>query len=103
MVLGNINPAIIPDETIIHLHAAVVVKGTGNSVIPKMNVPGGCFYAPMGLLDGWHDHGSEVLWGQDYYLVIVVLSLVVVCLSREKVCLLVCSASFMMKGKVVFC
>ncbi len=61
------------------------------------------FYAPMGLLKGWHDHGSEVLWRQNYYLVIVILSLVVVRSSREKVCFLVGGTSFMMKGKVVFC
>ncbi len=103
MVTGNVDPAVVPDETIIHLHAAVMVEGASDGVIPEINIPGGSFYALMGFLYGWHDHGSDVFWQQNYYLVVVILSLIVVCLSGEKVCLLVGSTGFMMKGKVVFC
>ncbi len=63
MVSWNINSVIVPNETVIHFHAAIMVEGTGDDVIPEMNVLGGSFYAPMGFLNGWHDHGSEVLWG----------------------------------------
>ncbi len=103
MIPGNINPAIISDETVVHFHAAVMIERAGDSVVPKVNVSGGSFYASMGFFDGGHNHGPEVLWRQDYYLIVVILSLVVVCSSREKVCLLVGCAGFMMKGEMVFC
>ncbi len=103
MVSRDIDSAIIPDESVIHFHAAVVIEGSGNGVIPEVNVSGGCFYASMGFFNGRHDHGFEMFWGQDYYLVIVVLSLVVVCSSRKKVCFLVRGTGFVMKGKMVFC
>ncbi len=88
---------------VIHFHATVMIERAGESVVPKVNVSGGSFYASMGFFDGGHNHSPKVLWRQDYYLIIVVLSLVVVCSLREKVCLLVGCASFMMKGEMVFC
>ncbi len=103
MVSRNVNSAIVPDESVIHLHTAVVIEGPSNGVIPKVNVSGGCLYASMGLFNGQHDHSFEMFWGQDYYLVIVVLSLVMICLSRKKVCFLVHGTGFMMKGEMVFC
>ncbi len=69
MVSRDVNSAIVPDESVIHLHAMVMIEGSSNSVIPKVNVSGGCFYASMGLFNGRHDHGFEMFWGQDYYLV----------------------------------
>ncbi len=102
MVSWNVNSAVVPDEAIVHFHATIVVEGTGDHVVPKVNVPGGGFHALMGFFNGGHDHRLKVLWGQDYHLIIVILSLIVVCSSREKVCLLVGSAGFMMKGEMVF-
>ncbi len=103
MISGDIDPAVIPDETIIHFHAVVMIERASDSVVSKVNISGGGFYASMGFFNGGHDHSSEVLWRQDYYLIIVILSLVMVCLSREKVCLLIGCTSFVMKGEMVFC
>ncbi len=103
MISRDVNSAIVPDESVIHLHAAVMIEGSNNGVIPEVNVSGGSFYASVGFFDGWHDHGFEMFWGQDYYLVVVVLSLGVVCPSRRKICFLVRSTSFVMKGKMVLC
>ncbi len=63
MISRDVNPAIIPNETIIHLHATVVVEGSGNGVVPEVNVPGSYLYVSVGLFDGGHDHGSEVFGG----------------------------------------
>ncbi len=63
MVSGNINSAVVPDETVIHLHTTIVIEGTGDGIVPKMNVSGGCFYVLMGLFNSGHDHGSEVFRG----------------------------------------
>ncbi len=103
MVSWNINPAIVPDETSIHFHAAIMVERAGNGVVPEVNISGGGFHALMGFFNSGHDHHFEVLRRQDYHLVVVILSLIMVCLSREKVCFLVGGASFMVKGEVVFC
>ncbi len=62
MVSRDVNSAVIPNETIVHLHAMVMVKGADDGVIPKVDVSGGGFYALMGLLNGWHDHSFEVFW-----------------------------------------
>ncbi len=81
MVSGNVNSAIIPNKTSVHPHAAIMVEGAGDGVIPEMNVSGGGFYVLMGLLHGGHDHCFEMFWGQHYYLVIVVLTLIMICSS----------------------
>ncbi len=103
MISWNVNSAIVPNETSVHFHAAIVIEGTSDRVIPEVNISGSSFYALMGFFHGGHDHCSEMLQGQDYYLVVVVLPLIVVCSSRKKVCLLVGSAGFMMEGEMVFC
>ncbi len=63
MVSGNIDSAVIPDETIIHFHASIMVEGTGDGIVPKVNISGGSLHTLMGFPDGWHDHGSEMLRG----------------------------------------
>ncbi len=93
----------VPDETGIHFHAAIMVERAGDSVVPEMNVSGSGLYTLVGFLYGGHDHGLEMFWGQDYYVVVVVLSLIVICSSRQKVSFLVGSASFMMEGEMIFC
>ncbi len=103
MISWNVNPTIIPDETSIHLHAAIVVEGTGHGVVPEMDVSGGCLHVLVGLFDGGHDHRSEMFWGQDYHLIVIVLSLVMICSARKEVRLLVAGTGFMVKGKMVFC
>ncbi len=103
MVSWNVNSAIVPDEASIHFHAAIMVERAGDGVVPEVNISGGSFHALMGFFNGGHDHRFEVLQRQDYHLVIVILSLIVVRSSGEKVCFLVGSAGFMVKGEVVFC
>ncbi len=103
MISWDINPAIVPNETSVHSHAMIMVEGASNGIVPEVNISGGGFYVLMGLLHGRHDHCLEMFRGQDYYLVIIVLPLIVICLSREKVCLLVGGASFMVESEMVFC
>ncbi len=81
MVSWDVNPAVVPDETIVCFHAAIVVKRAGDGVVPEVCISGGSSHILMGLLDGGHDHRSEVFWRQDYYLVVIILSLVVICSS----------------------
>ncbi len=98
MISWNVNSAVVPDEAVVHFHSAVMVERSGDRVVPKVCIPGGNFHVLVGLLDGGHDHRSEVFWGQDNYLVVIILSLIVICSSREEVCLFVGSAGFMMEG-----
>ncbi len=102
MVSWNVDSAIVPDETIIHFHAAIMVKGAGDCVVPEVCVPSGGSHILVGLVDGGHDHRPEVLWGQDDYLIVIVLPLIMICSSREEVCLFIGGAGFMMEGKMVF-
>ncbi len=78
MVSWNVNPAIVPNETSVHSHAVIVVEGASDGVIPEVNISGGGLYVLMGLLYGGHDHHFEVFQGQNYYLVIVILSLIMI-------------------------
>ena len=82
VISGNINPTVIPDKSVLQFHAAIVIDGPSNILVPKVCFLGGSLYVAVGFSDGGHDHGLEVLGGQDYYLVVIVLSLVVVCSAR---------------------
>ncbi len=57
----------------------------------------------MGFLDHRHDHGLEMFGGEDYNLVIVFLSLIVIHPSAKEICLLVGGTGFMMESEMVFC
>ncbi len=63
MVSWNVDPAIIPDKSIIQFHATIVVERSGDDVVPEMGIPGGSLHLLMGFFNGWHDHGPEVFWG----------------------------------------
>ncbi len=63
MVLWDVNSAIVPDETIVQLHAVIVIVGASDGVIPEVNVSGSGFYALVGFFHGGHDHRSEMLRG----------------------------------------
>ncbi len=102
MVSWDVYPAIVPDEASVHSHATIVVEGASDGIVPEVNISGGGLYVLMGLLHGRHDHCFEVFQRQDYYLVVVILSLVVISLSRKKVCLFVGGAGFMMEGEMIF-
>ncbi len=63
MVSGYIDSSIIPDGTFVQFHSPIMVEGTSDHIVPKVNVLGGSFYALMGFFDGQHDHGPEVFRG----------------------------------------
>ncbi len=103
MISWDVNSAVVPDETIVHFHAAIMVERASDGAIPEVCISGSGPHIPVGLFNGGHDHCSEVLWRQDYDLVVVVLPLIVICSLREKVCLFVGGAGLMMEGKMVLC
>ncbi len=80
-----------------------MVERASNGVVPEVNVPGSGFHVLMGFLNGGHDHRLEVFRRQDYYLVIVVLSLVMIRAPREEVRLFVSHTGFMVEGEMVLC
>lgn len=47
VVSRNVDPAIVPDKSVIHLHAMVMVERAGDGVIPEVNVSGRGFDASM--------------------------------------------------------
>ncbi len=80
MILGNINPVVVPNESSLQFHAAVMVDGTWNCIVPQMNVSGHVFDMLMSFFNHGHDHGFEMFGGKNYNLVIIFLSLIMILL-----------------------
>ncbi len=57
----------------------------------------------VSFIEGGHNHCVEVFRIKDYNLIVIILALLVVCSSTEKVHLFVSGAGLMMEGEVVFC
>ncbi len=77
-------------------------EGGGDSSVPELFLSGYFFDLSVNGVGGWHDERSEV-HGLEYDdIAIVLLALIVVIASGQKVCLFVKDAGFVSKHKVIF-
>ncbi len=63
MVLWDVNSAVVPNETIVHFHAAIVIERAGDRAVPAVRIPSGGLHILVSFFNGGHDHRSEVFWG----------------------------------------
>ncbi len=83
MILGNIDTAIVVDQTVIYLHPSIMVEGRRDVLVPSVVVKRGLLDFSMNFLGCWHDHCPEVFWFEDDNLIVVLLSLLVICSSTK--------------------
>ena len=102
MVAGDVDSLIIVEDSVDFLDAAFVVQGIRDLLVPLGGVVDSALDALQGFIDSGHDECPEVFGFKDDDFLIIVLSLVVVCMAREEVCLSVCRAGEMMEGEMVF-
>ncbi len=98
----DVHSSIVVEEAVLFGDASVVSEGGGDADIPKLFLSGYFFDLSMHQVGGWHDECSEVRWLEDDDVVVISLSLVVVVVSGQEICLLVEDAGFVSQHKVIF-
>ncbi len=102
MVLGNIDPAVIIDQSVLYFHSSIVIKGSGDIFVPLVMVEHGMLDFRLYFLHGGHDHHPEVLGFKNYDFIVIIFALFVVCPLTKKVSFLVRCSWFVVKREVVF-
>ncbi len=102
MILGNIDTAVIVDQSILYCHSSIVVEGSGNVLVPSVVVKCSMLDLGLYLLYGGHNHCPEVLGFETYDFIVIVFALFVVCPLTKQISFLVHRSWFVVKREVVF-
>ncbi len=103
MILGNIDMAVIVDQSILYCYSSIMVEGYGNVLVPLVVVKCSMLDLGLYLLYCGHDHCPEVLGFENYDFIIIIFALFVVCPLTKQVGFLVRRSWFVVKREVVFC
>ncbi len=85
----NVDSPVIVKESVLLGDASVMSERVGDASVPELFLSGSFFNVLVGQVGGWHDEGSEMRWLKDDDVAVILLPLVVVVTSGQKVCLFV--------------
>ncbi len=102
MILGNIDSAIIIDQSVFYFHSSIIIEGSRDVLVPSVMVECGVLDLGLYFLYCGHDHCPEMLGFENYDLIVIIFALLMVCPLTKQVGFLVHRTWFMVKREVVF-
>ncbi len=103
MILGDIDMAVIVDQSVLYCHSSIMVEGSRDVLVPLVVVKCSTLDLGLYLLYCGHDHCLEVLGFENYDFIIIISALFMVCPSTKQVSFLVHRSWFVVKREVVLC
>ncbi len=94
MISGNVDSAIIVDQSVFYCHSSIVIEGTRYVLVPQVVVKRSMFDLGLYLFYHGHDHGPEMFGFEDYDFIIIIFALFMVCSLTKQVSFLVCHTWF---------
>ncbi len=103
MILGNIDMAVVIDQSILYCHSSIMVEGSGDVLVPSVVVECSTLDLGLYLLYCGHDHCLKVLRFENYDFIVIIFALFMLCSLTKQVSFLVRRSWFVVKREVVLC